>query len=254
MIKRTIILSFVLLFLNTVHAQFEKQYNILLTGASFATKENGWFELACKFLNAQPLNKAVGGESINTAANRMLNGTLYTKQELEVADAFVIMQVHNNDVFDELELKTSWLDYKHPFDRSNYAVGYDYVIKKYISECYQLKFDSTSKYFNHAAGKPVVIVLCTHWHDARTTYNNSIRKLAEKWGFPLVEFDKNIGFSKNQIHPVTCEQYSLIYSTDSQMIDGQKYGWHPKRGQDVYIQQRMASIFLDKIKIILPFK
>lgn len=252
--KHVLILSLVLIFLNTVHAQVEKQHNILLTGASFATKENGWFELGCKQLNAQPLNKAVGGESINTAANRMLNGTLYTKQELEDVDALVIMQVHNNDVFDDSKLTTSWQDYKTPLDGSNYAVGYDYVIKRYISECYQMKYDSNSKYFNHAAGKPVVIVLCTHWHDARTTYNNSIRKLSEKWGFPLVEFDKNIGFSKNQIHPVTCEQYSLIYSTDSQMIDGQKYGWHPKRGQNVYVQQRMASIFSGKMKTILPLK
>ena len=250
--KRTIIFSLLLMFMTSVFAQVEKQHSILLTGASFAAKGNGWFELGCKHLNASPINKAVGGESINTAANRMANGTLYSKQELEAADALVIMQVHDKDVFNESKLKTSWQDYKTPFDGSDYAAAYDYVIKRYIAECYQLKFDSTSKYFNQASGKPAIIVLTTHWHDSRTKYNSTVRMLAEKWGFPIVEFDKNIGFSKNQLHPVTSEQYSLIYSADNQMIDGQKYGWHPKRGQDSYIQQRMASIFLDKMKSILP--
>ncbi len=47
-------------------------------------------------------------------------------------------------------------------------------------------------------GKPASIVLCTHWHDSRPIFNTSVRKLAEKWGFPVVEFDRYIGFSKNQ--------------------------------------------------------
>ena len=37
---------------------------------------------------------------------------------------------------------------------------------------------------------------------------------SENWqkngGFPVVEFDRYIGFSKNQKHPVTGKQYSLI--------------------------------------------
>ncbi|VBB48223.1 conserved exported hypothetical protein [uncultured Paludibacter sp.] len=230
-------------------------YTILLTGASFASPENGWFELGCKALNATPINRAIGGEAIADAANRMAAGTLYSKKELEKTDAFVIMQVHDKDVYDTTQLKENYTDYKIPFDRSNYAAAYDYVIKRYITECYNLKFDSTSIYYKSPYGKPAVIVFSTHWHDARVTYNTSIRKLAEKWGFPLIEFDKYIGFSKNALHPVTKKQYSLIYGVgDTQQTDGVTYGWHPIRGNDSFIQQRMAAIFVDTMRKILPIK
>lgn len=39
-------------------------YTLLLSGASFATPNNGWFELGCKMLNAAPINKSVAGEAI----------------------------------------------------------------------------------------------------------------------------------------------------------------------------------------------
>lgn len=229
-----------------------KKYTILLTGASFASANNGWFELACDSLNAEALNRAVGGEAIANTANRMQDGTLYSKDELERIDALVIMQVHNRDVFDESQLKERYQDYAVPFDRSNYAAAYDYVIKRYLSECYQLKFDEHSRYYRTPGGKPVLIVLCTDWHDGRTVYNESIRKLAVKWGFPLVEFDANIGFSKNNIHPVTGEQISLLYAKDKQTIDGVSFGWHPYPGRKQYIQQRMAAIFLAVMKRVLP--
>ena len=64
----------------------ERQYTILLTGASFASPNNGWFELGCRKLNAVPVNRAVGGESIASAANRMYQGTLFTKEEMEILD------------------------------------------------------------------------------------------------------------------------------------------------------------------------
>lgn len=235
------------------YAQSPK-YTILLTGASFASPENKWFELGCEALDAQPLNRAIGGEAITNTANRMIDGTLYSAKELEHIDAFVIMQVHNQDVYEASQIKEKYTDYKVPFDRSNYAATYDYVIKRYISECYNLKFNKESKYYNTPMGKPAIIVLCTDWHDGRVKFNTSIRQLAQKWGFPLVEFDKNIGFSKNQLHPVTGEQYSLIYSQDNQIIDGAKFGWHPQRGKDKYIQQRMAAIFADAMRKVLPLR
>ena len=230
-------------------------YTILLTGASFASPENGWFELGCNYLHAKPLNRAIGGEAIANTANRMIDGSLYTKKELEDMDAFVIMQVHDKDVADSTQLKENYTDYTVPFDRSNYAAAYDYVIKRYISECYNLQFDSTSRYFKSPYGKPAVIVLCTDWHDGRVVYNTSIRKLAAKWGFTLIEFDKNIGFSKNSLHPVTKQQYSLIYKVgDTQQINGETFGWHPIRGKESFVQQRMASVFVDAMKRILPLK
>lgn len=229
-----------------------KKYTILLTGASLASPENGWFELGCEKLNAVCLNRAKGGEAIANTANRMIDGTLYSMEEFENIDAFVIMQVHEKDVFDELMLKEKYTDYSTPFDRSNYAAAFDYVIKRYITECYNLQFNEHSKYYGNKNGKPAIIILCTHWHDGRILLNSSIRKLVAKWGFPLVEFDKNIGFSKNLPHPVTGEQTSLIYAQDSQVADSIIYGWHPERGKNKYIQQRMASIFVDVMRKVLP--
>ena len=184
----------------------------------------------------------------------MANGTLYSKEELENIDALVIMQVHNKDVYEELQLKDKYTDYEVPFDRSNYAAAYDYVIKRYLTECYELRNDTTSKYYNTPYGKPAIIVLCTHWHDCRTVYNESIRKLAAKWGFPLIEFDKYIGFSKNVLHHVTGKPFSQLYSTDIQVTEGIAYGHHPIRGEQSYMQQRMAAIFVDSMNRILPIK
>lgn len=233
----------------------QEKYNILMTGASFASYENGWFELGCKELNAVPLNKAVGAQAIADAANKMNEGTLYSKEELEIADAFVIMHVHNMDVFENSELKENYTDYKVPFDRSNYAAAYDYVIKRYISDCYNLKFDKDSKYYNTQSGKPVIIILSTHWHDARPIYNESVRLLAQKWGFPVIEFDKNIGFSRNTPHPVNKLQMSRLYADDNtETIDGVVYGWHQLRGEDKFIQQHMAAIFVDTMKKVLPLR
>ena len=73
------------------------KYNILLTGASFASPKNHWFEIGCSKINAIPINRATDGEAIANTANRMDLGVMYTKQELETLDAFVIMQVHNRD-------------------------------------------------------------------------------------------------------------------------------------------------------------
>lgn len=255
---KKIVLIFVLLLavLNS-HSQISenKKYKILLTGASFANDRNGWFELGCETLDATPLNRAVPGHAIADAANMMNEGKLYSKEELENLDALVIMHVHNKNVADTVGLKKNYTEYKTPFDRSNYAAAYDYVIKRYISECYNLKFDKNSKYFGTESGKPVVIILSTHWHDGRTVFNPAIRQLSEKWGFPVIEFDKYIGFSKKQLHPVSGKQFSILYTNNNtEVIDGTVYGWHPLEGKDKYIQQRMAAIFVDLMKKVLPLK
>lgn len=235
-------------------AQENAKYTILLTGASFASPQNGWFEIGCRQLDARALNRAIGGESIADTANRMAEGTLWNAGELDEMDALVIMQVHNRDVSATGGLKEKYTDYTTPFDRSNYAAAFDYVIKRYQSECYALKDDPKSKYYGTKSGKPAVIVLCTDWHDARTTYNAAIRRLAARWGLPLVEFDRNIGFSKDTPNPATGTQQSLLHAQDTQTIEDVAYGWHPQRGQDKYIQQRMAAIFTDTMRRILPAK
>lgn len=231
-----------------------KPYTFLLTGASFASPNNGWFEVGCELLGAKPLNRAIGGEAIANTANRMIEGTLYSKEELEEMDALVIMQVHDRDVFNSSSLKEKYSDYDTPFTRDDYAVAFDYVIKRYLTECYNLKFDESSKYYNSLGGKPAVVVLCTDWHDGRVTYNSSVRQLADKWGFPVVEFDKLIGFSKDTVHPVTGEQVSRLFTKDKQEINGETFGWHPENGQDKYIQRRMGAIFADTMRKIFPME
>lgn len=256
MTKRIIALVFVLSLVLMSKAQStETDYTILLTGASFGTPNNGWFEIGAKHLKAKPINKAVEGSSIADTANKMASNTLYSPEELEAIDALVIMHVHEKNVADFAQTKESHTDYNLPFDRSNYAAAYDYTIKKYLTDCYNLKFDENSKYYNTLAGKPAVIILCTHWHDARVIYNTSVRQLADRWGFPLIEFDKYIGFSKQAPHPVTKEQTSALYTNgNNQTIHDVVYGFHPDNGQDKYIQQRMAAVFVDTMKKVLPLK
>ena len=48
-----------------------KRLSFLLTGASFAIPENGWFEMACEDMGAEAINKAVSGEAIYHTARRM---------------------------------------------------------------------------------------------------------------------------------------------------------------------------------------
>jgi len=227
---------------------------ILLTGASFASPQNTWFEMGCRSLGVTAINRAIGGEAIANTANRMAKGTLYSPEELEAMDALVIMQVHDEDVFDPSQLKPSWTDYETPFNKTNYAAAYDYVIKRYLAECYALRDNPKSRFYQTKSGKPAVIILCTHWHDARVTYNTTIRQLGAKWGLPVVEFDKYIGFSKDTPHPVTGEQISLLHAADTQKTGGVTYGWHPERGEDSYVQQRMAAIFADTLRRVLPLR
>lgn len=245
------LLATTFLFLSAQEETTIYKHNIFLTGASFATSNNSWFEMGCERLNANPINKAVGGHAIANTANLMVEGKLYSMEELEKTDAFVIMHVHNMDVYDTAQIRKTIEEYKLPFDRSNYAAAYDYAIKKYITDCYNLKFNPQSKYYESKTGKPPVIILCTHWNDSRTIYNESVRKLAQKWGFPLVEFDKYIGFSNNQDHPVTGEAFSLLYANDTQTVDGKKHGFHPVNGKDKHIQQRMAAIFRSLMRNVI---
>lgn len=225
----------------------DEKLNVVLTGASFAVPENGWFELACEELGVNPINKAVSGEAIYHTANRMAEGTFYTFDELENMDVLVIDHVHNQNVSNDEWLKDDYHDYTMP--TTNYAIAYDYVIKKYKDDCYQLKFNPESKYYNTESGKPAYIVLCTHWHDSRVTYDTAIRELAEKWDLPLVKFDDNIGFTRKEL--VDGKQPSLAYAKDTEWIYGIEFGWHPKRGQSEYIQQKMAQIFVAEMSDFL---
>ena len=226
----------------------DKSGGILLTGASFAYNANTWFSKICKALNLRDYNKAVSGESIRHTAVKMHNGTLYSKAEFENFDTLLIMHVHNQDVCDDIDLQGNYSDYEVSTSMS-YSQAYDYVLKKYAAECYAAKDNPKSKWYGTQCGKPCKVVCMTHWHDSRTVFNDSIRRLRDKWGFGLIELDKNIGFSKNSVHPVTGGQVSVIHAQDTEVIDGVTYGWHPSRAADAYIQDRIAEVVIKHLHI-----
>ena len=86
-------------------------------------------------------------------------------------------------------------------------------------------------------------------------YNRTVRELAEKWGFPVIEFDRYIGFSKKAHHPVTKQQTSIIFTdNNTEDIDGEVFGWHQFRGESQYIQRKMAAVFVEEMKKVLPVK
>lgn len=226
------------------HAQ-EYEHHFLLAGASFAVPENGWFELVCEAFNAEAMNKAVSGDAIKHTASAMFDNTFYTTEELERTDAFIIMHVHNQDVANTDGIKENYEDYTYD-EIQQYHLAYDYVIKKYKADCYNLKNNPDSKYYQTENGKPATILLCTHWHDSRTTYNQSIRTLAERWQLPLVKWDENIGFTRKEPDP-DGQQPSIKYSCDTETIYRITFGWHPLRGKEQYIQQKMAQICMEEL-------
>ena len=220
-------------------------HHFLLAGASFAVPENGWFELVCDAFNAEPLNKAVGGDAIKHTASDMFLDRFYTTEELDRIDAFIIMHVHNQDVASTNGIKENYEEYTYD-EIQQYNTAYDYVIKRYKADCYNLKFNPESRYYQTENGKPATIILCTHWHDSRITYNQSIRTLAERWQLPLIEGDENIGFTRKVVD-ADGRQPSIKYAADTEKIYDITFGWHPMRGKEQYIQQKIASIAMEKL-------
>lgn len=195
------------------HSNTEELYikNIALCGASFAFPANGWFEKSANDLGFTPFNIAESGTIIKDFAknySKYLPGDMVSK-----IDLLVIMYTHNYDVYDGSDLKDNYTEYTD-FDSLSYAACYDYVIKRFLAE--------RASYHKLTSN----VLLCTHWHNARTTYNDSIRKLSSKWGFPLVEFDKNIGVTATVNHPTLTSvdgkklSPSVVLSlTESQIAD-----------------------------------
>lgn len=230
---------------------------LFLIGASFGDPRNGWFEIACNKLNASGVNVCVPGSSIIEDANKAYAGILWTAAQLEAMDALIIMHVLNYNVMYEPALKDTIAEYEAqmPFDttrnRTNMTMAYDYLIKKYIAECYALRNNQSSQYYGTVHGKPAQIAVCTSWHDDRTTFNNAIRKISATYNLTLVDFSANIGFSKDR--PLDDgTQVSIIYALDDgenrETIEGVQYGWHPDQGQTKFIQKKMAKIFESYLK------
>ena len=252
--------------------------SVMLTGASIGSSNNGWFELACKSKNVNSINKAVGATNIGYLANALYNygknnsledlPNLFNKEEFENHDALIIMYVHDRDAYtllpvqgdreynaDELKaFKAS--DYETakiiPINKELYEGGawldnnlkaamYDYCIKKYYELCYNMKNDTESKWYNIDGGKPVQIALCTFWDDTRQIISTAQRKLCEKWGFPLIALDVNVGFTGKINNPETGKPTKNFYTTD---------GTHPLSGEEQYIQRKLAAIASQSIIVI----
>ena len=270
--------------------------SILLSGSSISESINGYFEHAMLDLGiTEYKNLSVSGTNIFKLCNDLYsNGLNYAKSY----DLLIISHVHNFDVFnlpdnikdmtaEELENNDEFGTYITTEDYVNgtppatlsytteqlYAIGYDYSIKKWISLNYNLKSETG---YDSFFGKAAQICLYTYWHDARTIYNEAIRKLAKKWNLLLIKDDENIGFSKDRVHPVTKQQYSILYTNSSryqklETIDGVIYGFHPDtisvENQNTYnstkkmlleylpyIQKRRAAILIKTLKnaILMP--
>lgn len=270
--------------------------SILLSGASISESVNGYFEHAMLDLGITKYrNLSEAGVNIFKLCNDLYsNGLDYAKSY----DLLIISHIHNFDVFnlpdnikdmtaEELEKNSEFGTYITTRDYVNgtppatssyttgqlYAIGYDYSIKKWISLNYNLRSENG---YDSSFGKAAQICLYTYWHDARTIYNESIRKLAKKWNLLLIKDDENIGFSKDRVHPVTKQQYSILYTNSSKFqkletIDGEIYGFHPDTVsvENIntfnstrkmlleylpYIQKRRAAILIKTLKnaVLMP--
>lgn len=248
--------------------------SILGFGASFmrgnatgAGSNNSWLHILADSLGCTAINDALGGSNIMYHANRLFNSQIYTDSQVDNIDAIVIMHAHDKDVF---TLPSEFVNYSVEDYESNvlpfatttgaaendvvYAKAFDYVIKKIFSINFSHKYDtlymdSMAQYVGTNYFKPTQILLVTHWHDQREVYNKSVRKLASKWGFPLIQLDKKIGFTKNNNNPAFKNQPSLEFvgniggASPVEKISGVAYGWHPMCGNnEVFIQRKIAAI------------
>lgn len=231
---------------------------IATMGASLIAPPNTWIEQGCVIANTKSYNKAVGGVgSPGYFANEIYKNTYCTDEEFDNMDILVIQFASSGDVYleenkttiEEYEARVSESELEDPFSAGLLSVKecVDYILKKWQKRCYEQKDKESSPWYKTKSGKPFRVLFVTHWHDARVEYNTSVRLLAEKWGGGVCEFDKKIGFSKNQTLP-DGTQISTLYARDNEVIESVTYGWHPAQGDDEYIQNRMANLFAFALK------
>lgn len=96
MYKRITLFTFICLLALAGIAQNKDTYTFIIRSI-FAEPNNKWFEMGCRALHAIPINRAVSAESIAHTANKMWTATLYTPEEFDNIDVFVLMQVHEKD-------------------------------------------------------------------------------------------------------------------------------------------------------------
>lgn len=162
-------------------------------GASLIFDGNNWVESACHALGVKCYNKAVSGLGCPEYFSEKLWRKEYcTDEEFENIDILAIQFASSKDVYqDNIGFLNSYEDYSSVFDYSyqgnpfykyTTAQNIDYILKYWQNWCYIQKDNINSKWYGTQHGKPCRLIFITHWHDARTSYNESIRKLAQKWG------------------------------------------------------------------------
>lgn len=227
-------------------------HGAVMLGASIAAPDNAWFEMGCETCGLRYRNMATGGTSIRDTAVEFHDGRLFHASVHNKFDILVLDHVHNQNVCDVSMLLDDYEDYVVS-DTMDYTQAFDYVIRSYVDQCRRLEFDQRSRWFGIPGGKPVHIILCSYWHDARVSYNVSARWLAEMWSdvMTFCPIDSNIGFSRQYPDASTGEQISVMYAKngwgETEVIDGVTYGWHPTRGRNAAIQILMAGIFADTL-------
>lgn len=145
-----------------------------------------------------------------------------------------------------------------------YAAGYDYLLKKYALDCYNLRLNPDSKYYGTKSGKPVIIVCTTQWHDGYVRFNDSVKIMAKRHGAIVCDVANNIGFSYLQTDPTNDDSirwgalhcnnaaYGSGNDTETIPIHGVMYtgmGWHPTRQWDSYIQMKRAQILAETMRL-----
>ena len=145
-----------------------------------------------------------------------------------------------------------------------YAAGYDYLLKKYALDCYNLRLNPDSKYYGTKSGKPVIIVCTTQWHDGYVRFNDSVKIMAKRHGAIVCDVANNVGFSYLQTDPTNddsirwgalhCNNAAIGSGNDTETIPihGVMYtgmGWHPTRQWDCYIQMKRAQIFAETMRL-----
>lgn len=145
-----------------------------------------------------------------------------------------------------------------------YAAGYDYLLKKYALDCYNLRLNPDSKYYGTKSGKPVVIICTTQWHDGYVRFNDSVKIMAKRHGAIVCNVADNVGFSYLQTDPTNddsirwgalhCNNAAIGSGNDTETIPihGVMYtgmGWHPTRQWDCYIQMKRAQILAETMRL-----
>ena len=145
-----------------------------------------------------------------------------------------------------------------------YAAGYDYLLKKYALDCYNLRLNPDSKWYGTKSGKPVIIVCTTQWHDGYVRFNEGIKNVARRHGAILCDVANNVGFSYMQTNPqdddsicwnaLHCNNTSIGSGNDTENIPihGIMYnnmGWHPTRDWSCYVQMKRAQILAESLKL-----